>query len=289
MNNNDEKDVVSTQVTQKPKTKPKKKPAAKYQDNINLDFALTIKSEEIQDEIVNDSNAELTQSMMESEDAAILAQLEEKFKKTKISKVIKPLTLSDNVRKIASLQVTQLSRDFDFYEKLSEVEFAGYNEFVKERSKILDLGCGVGRSAAYLNMRLDHEPHFIMADFDEVADIRYGWDSDSIYNSLEATKEFCEDNGMTNFELFDLGRKSVSELKDVDMVMSFLAVGFHVKIDAYLSDLLAVTTKDALFVFGVREGQYTEKDFEEYFEHVEIRKLDSSITKQDILIMFGKK
>lgn len=85
----------------------------------------------------------------------------------------------------------------------------------------------------------------------------YGWNpGDNWYNDLNLTKEFCELNGLKNFTIIDLKNEDLSKLKNIDLVYSFMAVGFHYPIEDYLTILKQIMNKDGLMIFGVRKGIY---------------------------------
>ena len=71
-----------------------------------------------------------------------------------------------------------------------------------------------------------------------------GWNpGDDFYNDLAWTAEFVRDHGVTRFETFDILRDAWSRLRDIDLVLSFLAVGFHFPVENVMPRLLEVTTR----------------------------------------------
>ena len=128
------------------------------------------------------------------------------------------------------------------YSSLSQSEFVMYSEKMKKvPANVLELGCGLGRASVYLHWWLgmfSPETHYWMADGNANADkLKYGWDPKEWYNSLQKTAEFAEMNGMVeeDFTVINLENFDLLSLSDVDLVISFLAVGFHFPIEQYLA------------------------------------------------------
>lgn len=192
----------------------------------------------------------------------------------------------DKYREIAGLQVTQIRENEDFYLSMSKAEFKIMKPYIGQPKKILELGCGLGRYSVFLNSQLEQSPHFIMADFSHISKkIKYGWNpEESKYNNLELTKDFCNDNGLSNFTIFDLALEDLENLEDIDLVISVLSVGFHYPIELYINKLMKITSPKATMIFGVRSGIYDISDFPEFSEQI---LLDNPLvdTKEDILIL----
>lgn len=184
-------------------------------------------------------------------------------------------------------QVTQTKVDLDFYNKMSESEYNAFRNYIDSPTSVLELGCGLGRMSIYLNSKLKNNPHFILADVTAQSDkVRYGWNpGESYYNDLDLTAKFCKMNGLPSFSTFDLNSRKITELENIDLVMSFLSVGFHYPIEGYLEDLIKITSKDAVMIFGVRSGIYSSKDFEDKFSQVDFINNQIEETKEQILIL----
>jgi len=188
------------------------------------------------------------------------------------------------------LHVTQCrSKGFDFYTKMCESEFETFKEHIKRPKVVLDLGCGLGRMSIYMNWILnDSDTHYILCDSTnkDVVSISYGWKPQySFYSNLEKAEQLCKLNGLVNFEVIDI--KSLSKLKNIDLVMSFLSVGFHYPIEDYIDTLMDITTQDCEMIFGVRKGKYNENSFSSKFKTRMILKqnLLKEETKEDIMIL----
>ena len=199
-------------------------------------------------------------------------------------------SISDEFRYFAGRQITQIKVDPDFYLKMSESEYKAIKDHIGTPKEILELGCVLGRMSIYINYKLDYDPYFILADVTkESKKIKYGWDPEnSYYNSLELTDKFAKLHGLSNFKTHNLLAEDLNQYKNIDLVMSYLAVGFHYPIDQYMSTLLKITSDDCTMVFGVRRGKYNISDYEKYFSNIFVKK-NTVDTKEDLLILKGKR
>jgi SAM-dependent methyltransferase len=156
----------------------------------------------------------------------------------------------------ANWQVSQLrSGDHDFWERLSEDEYQAVAPYLKNPVRILDLGCGLGRVAGHLARYIPSPPAtYILAD-STGAEPTWEWKAAAgYYNDLQLTAEYVQQQGIRQFEIVDLATDQLDQLRDVDLVISCLAVGFHYPITAYLQRLIHITAHDAVLAFGIRRG-----------------------------------
>lgn len=156
------------------------------------------------------------------------------------------------------------------YNKQCEVEFNAIKGFIGTPSRILELGCGLGRMSVYMNWKLgDPNAHFILADANEITHESNisGWNPGrDFYNNMQTTKDFCNENGLDNLSLFDINRDNPSDIGKVDLVYSFLAVGFHFPIEESLPKFWSCLTPNSTLIFGVRQKRYSVVEFADYFE-----------------------
>lgn len=157
--------------------------------------------------------------------------------------------------------------------KASIDEYERLKEEIGVPKKVLDIGCGIGRSSVFLRNMMDLEDTlFYLADFNENVQYRDGRTNIPLgycnnadpkpFNNLEATKRFCEANNMDNIRIIDLGTNAIKKLRDIDIVYSFHSVGYHwsVKEAVYTYSLEDITGKDAKAIFGVRNRKVIEKE-----------------------------
>ncbi len=138
----------------------------------------------------------------------------------------------------------------------------------KKYRKILDLGCGMGRSSVAFRNVFDLTGTFYLADFNKVQWTGVNEDcescgmhhnADSIpYNSLDITREFCANNNLENVNIIDLSGNEIKKLRDIDLVYSFHSIGFHWSIEEAFRkySLEKICSPDCVFVFGVREDEH---------------------------------
>ena len=202
--------------------------------------------------------------------------------------------IDDKFKKIIMMQVTTTPKGgLSFYTKLSESEYQVLKDYLNPYPKqILELGCGLGRMSIFLNKKHPSNSKYFLADASIITPTtkngRYGWDPGTWYNDLELTKEFCENNGLVNFEVIDLAVPSLTSLRDIDFVFSVMSVGFHYPIEQYLDELKLIMKPDSLLIFGVRKGVYDNSSILDQFKSFEFREtLDES--KEKFLILKGWK
>jgi hypothetical protein len=179
------------------------------------------------------------------------------------------------------------------FESLSIAEYNVIKDCIKHPMNILDVGCGLGRMSTYINSFLDYKPKFTLMDSTSMIwSNHYGWnptpEKQIFYNDLRLAGEFCKLNGLEDYELFDINKRNLNELNDLDMVMSFCSMGFHYPLSVYYDKLMKITTKDCLFTFGVNKDKYTAEEFEKDFEFTKLTPVGKG-SDEEMLILQGKK
>ncbi len=197
----------------------------------------------------------------------------------------------------ATMHISQMEYDEDSFDIISEKELEAFKDKVKKPKTILDLGCGLGRMSVYLYHICNLiDSKFILADGNsfppKINNKMFGFSRKKrFYNSLHQTRMFCEHHNLGHFELFNLEEKDISELSNIDFVMSFLSVGYHFPLEDYIHSLLKISSNDCVMVFGVREGLYLPNMFDHLFKSVEIRSIDYTShgsDNEELLICSGK-
>lgn len=205
--------------------------------------------------------------------------------------------LSSKVRKYANLQVNGGPGDV-IYTGLSKAEYDLFGPSLEKKRNIktvLELGCGLGRMSIYVHNQLNNPAikYFLADSTGRGEGLRYGWNQgDDFYNDLKLTEEFAIEHGLRRFQTFDLSTRSLAELTNIDVIMSFLSVGFHIPLSHYWSQIEQARAPDALMIFGVRRNHYHSHDFPDYeveikANHYELR--GGLRTLEDILILNPKK
>ena len=194
--------------------------------------------------------------------------------------------------KYAGWQVSQGLKDPTFWDRHSHAEFKAVKRFLsKPPQRILDLGCGLGRVATYFSKCYSSPPtQYYLADSNG-ATPTWGWDAPTgFYNDLKLTEEYVQQQGLKQYEIVDLSTNKLETLKDIDLVVSFLAVGFHYPIETYMPILQNIISKHAVLAFGVRRNKYNLHSFSKLFPYSHMTALrtlttDGKRTHEDVLIL----
>jgi len=159
-------------------------------------------------------------------------------------------------------QKVQVSDHLSHYLRASIDEYEQLKDEIGNPKKILDLGCGIGRSSIFFKNMLNMDTKFYLADFDQNEYYKDGRRNEFLgyhnkpipFNELEVTRRFCISNGLENLGLVDLATDNIKELSGIDLVYSFHAVGYHWSIEdaVRVYGLENITTNAAKFIFGVR-------------------------------------
>jgi len=199
-------------------------------------------------------------------------------------------TFNDKFEELIKLQITTTVKDMSFYTALSEDEYSVIDNYLSPYpKKVLELWCGLGRMSICLNKKNPGDTRYYLADSSKIMPEKYGWNPGNVwYNDLNLTKEFCDLNGLKNFKIIDLLKEDLSKLKNIDLVCSFMAVGFHYPIENYLTVLKQIMSKDGLMVFGVRKGVYENSEMLSNFYSNSFHDIPNN-SKERILVLKWEK
>jgi hypothetical protein len=192
--------------------------------------------------------------------------------------------------KLEKMIITQGHFSKESYYNLTDDEYKSIQLYIPSLpKKILDLGCGLGRNSVYLN-RVYNQPdvQFILADSSIISsNIKMGWNpGEDWYNDLQLTIDFCDLNGLTNYKIIDLVNDKLDELKNIDLIYSFMSVGFHYPIEPYLEIFNKVMNKNGMMIFGVRSGMYEKSSILTKFDYVNFHNIPNN-KKEKILVLKG--
>lgn len=146
----------------------------------------------------------------------------------------------------------QANNDFKIYTNPPYVSVVEDRLLELKPQTCLELGAGIGRMSVYFYKRFYPEALFYLQDGDrgttQYGSIR-GNKEGEYYNSFEATRDFCNANGLNNFQV-------LQDLTDVDRPIdfcySFASIGFHWHIDLYLNKLPPLLADGATVMFELR-------------------------------------
>lgn len=158
----------------------------------------------------------------------------------------------DTVKKYVTLQ---MNGKFEKYsnEKIFDFMYP-YIENLNPQS-VLELGCGIGRASVHFFKKFNWvDTKFYLLDGNsgdkQIAQVNPNTSRD-FYNSMRATQDFCIANGLTNFELINIEKEDIPDIK-VDLVYSVAAIGFHWSIDLYLDKLVDKLNPGTLILIQTR-------------------------------------
>jgi SAM-dependent methyltransferase len=148
------------------------------------------------------------------------------------------------VRKIDSLHTEEISKTFE-----------SFSEYVPSKvEKTLDIGAGLGGIDVFFANKFDCT--VFLLDKNGVSSNKRGGfyqnaDDFSYYNDFSATKEFLLANKVSKFEFVDMSKQTFPK-ETFDLVVSFLAWGFHFSVDTYLEDVYDTLRDGGLLVMDIR-------------------------------------
>ncbi|WP_208860380.1 class I SAM-dependent methyltransferase [Pseudovibrio ascidiaceicola] len=124
-----------------------------------------------------------------------------------------------------------------------------------EKGRFLDIGCGLGFGLLVLKELYGVDHCFVGLDKDgKDKEIQYGFQPDAaIYNDLARTAENLQLNGIAseNLSLINLDHDAFPD-DTFDVVVSFLAYGWHFPISAYFETLKQITRKRSIIYLDLR-------------------------------------
>jgi SAM-dependent methyltransferase len=204
------------------------------------------------------------------------------------------LIFSRNIEKYIDLQC---NGDKSLYYEFPELNsFKDIVDVINPR-KILDIGSGIGRASVFLFKKFGWiESEFLLLDGDygdkQLDGIRS--DDGEFYNSFEATNEYCRINGMNSFRCIDASTDDIKKEIDIDLVYSFLSIGFHWSITLYLDRIYNSLSKGCILIFGIR-GVEAKQWIEEQIDNINVDKYDiirfvlkPTNTRESILVLRKK-
>lgn len=167
------------------------------------------------------------------------------------------------------------------YSKDIEKEFNQLIKFLPDTcNSIVDIGCGLAGMSILLSNYFSN-PKLYLLDENKISEkVRYGFsEEDSFYNSFDILKKILEMNYIKNYS-FIKPDNDFSEIKNVDLVISLLACGFHFPLFFYFGRIFNCLSEKGVFICDIRKTKYSEeiKTIELYFKKIEKIKTDNPKT-----------
>lgn len=164
------------------------------------------------------------------------------------------LRLTKSERDRSEWEADQNAACWDEYEALAPLFHA-----MPQPARILEVGCGMGRSLVFFNKKLAWESCVFHAYEGNGSGTKYTFDGprfdDSFCGNIGVLRSVLTYNGIGNVSVFDAGEVRLRELPGpYDFLYSFYSVGFHWSLEHFLSDLLALMHERSIAAFTVTEG-----------------------------------
>lgn len=145
--------------------------------------------------------------------------------------------------------------------------------------KILDIGCGISGIDILLYDFFDN-PELNLFDKNIIdKKIFYGYNKKSaFYNSFDILKNIMDMNNIKNYIFHDQS-KGFPEIKNVDIVLSLLACGFHFPVSDYIDSINKCLSIDGILIIDIRKGYENQiEEIKKYFNKIEEIKTDNKKT-----------
>jgi hypothetical protein len=165
----------------------------------------------------------------------------------------------------------QINKSEKQYLERSQDEYDALGDLIKKINpvKILDYGCGLGRSSVFFyNMLELSNTFFYLCDYEGVEFTKekgcgiHEQNTVIPYNNLKYTEEFTSINNLKNKTIINLEEEGTQNLAEIDLIYSFHATGYHFGIETTFKDqnFNNITTSNAYMIFGIRNSNSTYKN-----------------------------
>ena len=146
-------------------------------------------------------------------------------------------------------------------------------QFLPEKcNSVLDIGCGLGITdlCIFEHYGRDDNIMFNLLDKTEFTEkLYFGFEEvAAFYNDLEIAKKLLRDYGISeeNITIFDAERDKLSELRNIDLVISSIAWGFHFPISVYVHEVVNLMHENSVLILDVRKGTGGVEELELFFD-----------------------
>jgi hypothetical protein len=160
-------------------------------------------------------------------------------------------------------------------------EFNSMYDYLPDKCKnIVDIGCGLCGISVLLHHCYDN-PFLWLIDKDEIEKKpRYGFtDNPSYYNSFDIIKKIMDLNEINNYKIVN-PENDFSFIKNIDIVISILACGFHFPVYFYFGRIFNCLNDNGILILDIRKEKYKEEisEIELYFKKIEEIKTENPKT-----------
>lgn len=136
-------------------------------------------------------------------------------------------------------QRTDCKTPEDYSEAVCE-DFLFLAPYIKDMKSIMDIGCGIGGIDVWIYKA--YKPQLYLVDSTEDVAPKYGYrEKGEYYNSLNATSNLMEANGVDTYTIIDSKKDDFPE--SVDCVISTLSWCYHYPVQEYWDRVLEMNPK----------------------------------------------
>ncbi len=133
------------------------------------------------------------------------------------------------------------------------------NYLPKKCTSVLDIGCGLGFTDLCIFEHYGSEAkiQFYLFDKSEFADdLYFGFeDKPAFYNDLKLAKKLLTDYGVSSkcVDTIEAEKENLSQLKDIDLIISAIAWGFHFPVSTYLEEVVNLMHDESVLIMDIRK------------------------------------
>ena len=192
------------------------------------------------------------------------------------------MLLPDNAIELIKMQRSNYGKKniIKKYNKDMENEFNQLLQFLPENcNSIIDIGCGLAGVSILLSNYYNY-PELYLIDKNEISEkVKYGYsDNPTFYNSFEILKKILDMNMIENYYFID-PENDFSDFKNIDIVISLLACGFHFPINIYFNRIFYCLSANGIFVCDIRKTENHQIEIiKHYFKEIFEIKTDNPKT-----------
>lgn len=171
---------------------------------------------------------------------------------------------AQRTRLLTEYQLNEHSTEQDIIDSLeimAKKDFSMIERFLPEQcSEVLDIGCGLGLVDLYIHHHYNTDINFTLVDAnDTIVDTHRirGFNKNYVfYNSMSYVQQFLVNNGIRkdNLELVNIMTQKFVTEKKYDVILSFLACGWHFSIETYMDIFENNLSDNGVLILDIRNG-----------------------------------
>ena len=137
-------------------------------------------------------------------------------------------------------------------------------------NKLLSIGCGLAVPELMFKEYYNNDIDYYLFDKTQVdLNIYFGYkEKASYYNNLNLTNKIYLEYGINNnnINIIDADNKNLLSLPLMDIIVSYIAWGFHFPLITYLDNVLKLMHKETILIIDIRNNtNVSEKLIDKYF------------------------